>query len=199
MLRRTTFIALTLVMGGAVLLAVTMSHVSSEDRQDYLQLVERTEGERQQLSPGEQQRTGVSKDLYLIENGKRLHSHFVSDASRVRFTFRHGQAELEELMDQVHGTVQDDIFEEGGIAMQSVRELEAEHACYQFHTGRFSGNDVSFRRYTAPGHELTSLGGDEQELMWGQARDVELCLGKERVDFRASRLRATIYSPKGML
>ncbi|MBB65680.1 MAG: hypothetical protein CMO81_11525 [Waddliaceae bacterium] len=92
-----------------------------------------------------------------------------------------------------------DIDHPGLRAMQRIRFLQADQAFYYYKTNRFIAESVHLQRYLLEGHNLTEALDRSQMVMDGKAEQVEFTLEDKDVNFRAKRLNATFFSPRGSL
>jgi len=165
------------------------------DETGYAQLVSQQEAPVQsgQAPAGEQWRRGVTKDLFLIQHGQRRQSHFESPSSTVEFALSGKKTHMIERMAGVRAFLQEELIYRDGEPAQQIRCIDAKEASFHYDTGKFVGRDVAFDRFCTTGHELSPDSIPSERSLAGRAQGVEFTLGKGDPDFRADRMRATIY------
>ena len=84
-------------------------------------------------------------------------------------------------------------------AMQRIRHIIADEAIYRYEKDQFQANHVHIARYDLPGHTLSETLEPQHLIMDGMADQVEFYLRGEDVNFHARNLKATFFTPKGIL
>lgn len=77
--------------------------------------------------------------------------------------------------------------------MQVVRFLEADEASYFYQSDLFKASNVMITRFVAPGHELQKTWKEKQLLMKGIADSVDFSLNGKDLNFKATKLKATMF------
>lgn len=90
--------------------------------------------------------------------------------------------------------------DEPGIeAWQELREFTADQAIYRYRDNQLIAEEVELERYIMPGHELTASMLPPEILLKGVAKTVTFTLEDGKPQFQAKKLKASIFSHRGLL
>lgn len=77
--------------------------------------------------------------------------------------------------------------------MQIIRFMEADKASYFYQFDLFKASDVTITRFVAPGHQLQESWKDKKIMMKGVADSVHFSLNGKDLNFKATKLKATMF------
>lgn len=146
-----------------------------------------------------QERKGMQKDIYFTKHASRLHAQLRGIDSLLVLEQSEGKMKMVEKMKNVSCVMQDELYEENGKPMQTLRNIAAQEATYDYKSGFVLAHDVVISCYTLPGHTLiTSLNG-QKPIMEGRAKTVEFSLKEKSPKFSADHLKASFYGVMSIL
>lgn len=77
--------------------------------------------------------------------------------------------------------------------VQVIRFLEANEASYFYQSDLFKASNVAITRFIAPGHKLQDSWKEKELLMKGIADSVDFSLNGKDLNFKAMKLKATLF------
>jgi hypothetical protein len=102
---------LVLLSGCLVYMFVSLGTYDSEDREQYHQLIESVErGQGNNPYKTSQEREGLRKDIFFVENGKRLQLRLRSEHAELALQRREDRTEIIEYMRRVTCYLQEELF-----------------------------------------------------------------------------------------
>lgn len=199
---------LSLALLGLGLYLFVIRHISV-DSTAYLNLMERAKSgkEKTGFSPYhfQQNRKGVSKDVWMTKKGSRFQMRLHSVDSELVFVEAQDRVEMVEYMKDVICWVQEEIFfvlpdgtqvdqdQQGAEPRQVVRYMESDEATYYYRIDQFVANQVHMQRYELPGHRLPDSIDEYQPSMSGTAKKVEISMLGKELKFKAYQLKAKFH------
>ncbi len=143
--------------------------------------------------PTEQQRFGVSKDLWIQDSEMgRLHHHIESPSSILTVVRNSKQTHLIEQMIDMKCYLQEKVEEEDGTITQQIRYIESKEGIYNYSDHHFDAPSVFLALFRIPGDRLpTKLNSDEAYLL-GVGKEVSLSFLNGRPNFHAQKFKAHI-------
>lgn len=200
MYKRALLVAVALLVGAGALFIYLMVRPSEGDLAHYQEVLRKARPEEMTAAlqaPGQQDRSLVFKDLWIVDGEDRLHFQLACESSVLEFDVVGGRSSIVEHMRGVTGIIQEKLFTTAqGQPMQELRYLVAEAASYDYHTNRFVAKEATLTRFRASGHEMVDSTDGLEPLITGTARAAEFTLADGGIDFKAHHLKAKIYTPK---
>jgi hypothetical protein len=175
---------------------VYVTHITPETRAKYqeLLLMSLTPNNPSDVYESHQKRLQVSKNIYLDDNGSRLHVRILSDASYVDFETDGHESQVVEHLVGIKSLMQEEIFSTSdNKQMQVLRQMEADKGTYYYKENKFTADQVDIARYVVNGDILPLSIQNVKPLMTGHAKSAVLALD-DQFQFTAKEMRATIHS-----
>ncbi len=196
MLKRTFFIGLFLSLAFWGFILSNFFSFRPEDAKSYQDLIAlKTENrEKNSLSrPLMQHRQDVRKDIFVPEEGARLHLSLKSKESDLSIRMQSGKPEIVETLKNLECFMQDKLFEgPSGEKMQQIRHFTAKEGTYLFPSHTFHTQKVDLSFQTCLGHALPSTLDEAASFLSGYASEVSFLLSQKNPTFTASHLKAKI-------
>lgn len=198
MINRATFFAclfLILFTGGVIFKAFYSSKEVKSIEETLTEEISMPKHEEKY--PNKQMRSGVSKDLWISDNGKeRLHHHIESPRS-ILTAIPHGtRIELVEQMIGMKCYFQEKIEEDRGEIVQNIRYIQSEDGTYRYTDHYFDAHSVFLALYRIPGETLSTQLDTKDAYLKGIAEEVTLSFSDGSPNFHAEKFKAQIR-PQG--
>lgn len=145
--------------------------------------------------PTKQIRTGVQKDLWISDNGLRLHHQILSPQSILTAYPKGESFELVEDMHEMKCYLQEHI-EPGEKHMQQIRFIKSHSGTYRYSDQYFHAQQVFLALFKIPGNTLDTHLDFDTALLKGVAEKVSLSLAENSPNFHAEKFKAYIHSNK---
>lgn len=141
------------------------------------------------LSYCEQFREGINKEIVYCDGNPR--KIWISSPRSELFFFRSGsKLEVIEELEDVHCMIQERLeYQQDGTPYQRVCTLDSSHASYNYSTHTLTAAQAKIRRYTLPGHTLTSTYPSLPPTTVAEAKQAHLIIEKGRCNLQAKGLR----------
>ena len=191
MLRRTTVLTLVVlfaVTGASVYHVLTRGSLETAEQ-------ERKAPKEATCYPTKQMRSGLQKDLWMTDEGQRLHHRMISPRSILTAYPRGGNFELVEEMQSMKCYLQENI-ETGEKTMQQVRFIESESGTYHYSDQHFATHQVFLALFRLPGNQLETRLDFDAAFLKGIAQDVSLSFSENSPNFHAEKFKAQIRPNK---
>jgi hypothetical protein len=135
-------------------------------------------------APTEQISRNVQKDIWLAQDGKRLHHRINSEKSLITFLPKGHHHEVVEKMENIHGTMQEKVNQ----AEETVRHFKALSGFYHYGNNEFFANEVELKliNQSLPKPETEKL------LLSGTAEAMTLHLSDHRPKISVLKLKAIL-------
>lgn len=146
------------------------------------------------LACSQQKRLKVCKRIWY-QDKTPLHILIESPESELFLLQQDNLFEITEKLKSVACVMQEELYYVDGKPMQKVRYLEAERACYHYHSHLFIAEDVKLWKFELEGHAPPESLEHQFPLMSATAQTVEFTLKGEKLDFTAHHMRA-IFNTK---
>ena len=190
MLQRTAILTLLLflaLMGGAFYHVVkqTESHSRLGQRDDFSPT---------SPCPTKQIRTDVQKDLWIFNEGFRLHHRMESPRSILTIYPKGDRCELVEEMQDMKCYLQENVQMEGR-SMQQIRFIASASGTYYYSNQYFDAHQVFLALFRIPGNRLETELDFNEAFLKGVAQDVLLSFAEAPPHFQAKKFKAYV-SPK---
>ncbi|MGR3973599.1 MAG: hypothetical protein QRY72_03400 [Candidatus Rhabdochlamydia sp.] len=144
---------------------------------------------KQPIHP-QQDRWGVSKDLWLYqEDGVRLHHHIASKSSSLQFIKHEQKMVITEHLEKISCLIQDQITQHHHTPFQHIRTFEALQGSYDYHQHALIAHHAKLSFFKLPGKELphTLL---TKPYLTGVAKDISLLIKGRSPQFEATHFQA---------
>lgn len=179
------------LFGGYSLLQ--LSAPSDQDRQAYHELIAQSDNQQSLKKDAEgktrQQRTHVTKDLFITKGNERLQMRLHSASSDLLYEQHGDQGEITERFEDLHCLLQDAFL---GAEKQKIRQIDAKKGLYYYKTQKLIAEGVEMVHFIAPGNGLTAYSNSCTALMKGTANQVEISLDDPHQTLRAQGFQATL-------
>jgi len=140
-------------------------------------------------------RSGVSKDLWILEKGKqRLHHHVESPYSILTATPNANRIELVEQMLDMKCYFQEKIEEEKKHLIQNIRYFESKEGLYHYTNHSFTADSVFLRLHRIPGDILTTNLDLNEPYLKGLAENITLSFSEKLPRFHAEKFKAQVWA-----
>lgn len=174
-----------------------MTFMRSSDLEAYKKMIkERAIASSEQGSSTNQQRIGVSKDIWFSQDdSSRLHYQIASKSSTLTLTPIGNKFEIVETLDGIQCWMQDKLFTDTASLkpMQQTRFIEAETGHYRYTTQEFKADNVALSLFRLPGHSLPKKNIDQKEaFLRGKAHDISFLFSGKTPQFQAKQFQATV-------
>lgn len=187
MLQRTTFLTLTLlacITAASLMLALKPSPKACSQK-EWKAPKEKTR------YPTKQMRSGVQKDLWMSEDGVRLHHRMLSPRSILTAYPKGENFELVEEMQGMKCYLQETV-EEGEAPVQQIRFIESESGTFRYSDLHFDARQVFLALFRLDGNTLETHLEFDQAFLKGVAEEVSLSFAENSPDFHAEKFKAHI-------
>lgn len=172
----------------------TLTRVTDADRQHLAAMQERIplskRGRSNPLDGYSQLREGLRRDVWSA-GGEQPRQQVVHLSDSAHLTVNQRDQELVETLQQVHCLIQEDL--DLGADQQTISELRAEDAVYDYNRQKLHVQPVRLSRYRIPGHSLPASMTGSEPIMAGRAAaaDVNLQgdLSCDNIQFDTSQTR----------
>lgn len=174
-------------------------HVTENDRKRFKELQQKGHeiAAASHSRPTKQNRGGVRKDLWIVqEGGLRLHDRIESASSTLTLTPVDDHMDIIENLNQIHCSMQDKIVEQDGKWIQQVRYFDANTGVYQYSTNRFTAQAVALSLFRLPGKDLPSSLLKSSPYLKGVAQDVSFAVAGKASQFQAKHFKASFVGQK---
>jgi len=191
MLQRTTIITLIILV---TLTGLSVYHTLTRDKFEAVKQEWKAPKEAT-CYPTKQMRSGVQKDLWMADDGLRLHHRMISPRSILTAYPKGENFELVEEMQGMKCYLQENI-ETGETMMQQIRFIESESGIYRYSDQHFDAHQVFLALFRLPGNQLTTHLDLDAAFLKGIAEEVSLSLAENSPDFQAEKFKAHIRPNK---
>ena len=100
--------------------------------------------------PNRQEKTGISKDLFIAENEQRLHHSITSPRSLLTANPKGKHIELIEKMFDMKCTLQEKVVDDGLFVRDQIRLVESKEGSYSYTDQKFYAPSVAFSLFDFP-------------------------------------------------
>jgi len=185
MLSRATYIAFALVFA---LTAVTVHFLLNRPAL-HVPKLDLKASKKETAYPTKQMRSGVQKDLWVTENGVRLHHQMSSPRSILTAYPKGDNFELVEEMQGMRCYLQEMLPEEN---RQQIRLIKSSAGTYSYSTFHFDAHQVFLALFELPGNELQTHFNLDDAFLKGVAEEVTLKFAESSPNFNAKKFKAQI-------
>lgn len=150
------------------------------------------------LSTAEQQRTGITKELFIATPEGRLHHRIISASSTLTLTPNKHKVDVVEQLHNITCWTQEKLYETAASQRkeQQVRKLTAKEGLYRYSSQQFTADSVDFFLYRLPGFELPQNPPATPPLLKGHAQTISLFMADNTPQFRANQFKAELFEGK---
>lgn len=172
-------------------------YVLPKDIQSYEKHLEKNRkkaAQKQQISPTEQFRECVQKEIWRLSEGVRLHYQIRAAKSTLLLTPENSNISIRENLDDIVCFIQEKLYEDAfHHPMQQVKTFHADHGTYDFNRHLFEAKSVFLDFYTLQGHDLPKTTPQQVAFLKGVAKAVSLTLSSHGPSFHAKQFRAKVH------
>jgi len=143
------------------------------------------------LYPTKQMRSGVQKDLWIANDGFRLHHRMISPRSILTAYPKGENFEIIEEMQGMKCYLQEHI-EKGENPTQQIRFIESASGTYRYSDQHFEAHQVFLALFRMPGDTLETTLDFNDAFLKGVAQEVSLSFSEKSPDFHAEKFKAHI-------
>lgn len=141
-----------------------------------------------------QKRKNVQKDIFISQNGTRLHYRIFSDSSTICFTEKKAGIEFVETLKNLKCLVQDKIYlnPEKNCFFQQLRYFTAKEGNYIYPSHKFVSDSIRLSFFDIPGKTLPNDISTFEPYLKGFANEVSFHLTDTASKLTAQHFRASI-------
>lgn len=181
-------LALSLLFLGLFALLTLLSWPTESSKRGYESIMTQAEEKQESERTHRQQRKGVRKDLWVSDQGKRLHTFLEAERSDLILEDLVGTPELVEIIPRFRLLMQEELLPE----KQLVREVNASDGRFYYLQEKITAKRAMIARYMLPGSALPELISGEKPLFKGVADSAEVTF-TGGMKFRAKQIKATLF------
>lgn len=143
--------------------------------------------------PIEQQRENVQKDIFLTQDGTRLHFRIFSEKSILTFTEKKDNIEIIENLEKIKCLIQDRYFfnPQKKIFQQQLRYFTAEKGSYIYPSHKFVTDSINLNFFEIPGDSLPDDMISFEPYLKGFAKEVSFSLTEKSPRLTAKHFQAS--------
>lgn len=191
--RTTVLFHLALFLMAFVATLVLTMRTTVGEQQEYRAIMAQATGENPTgIFEAHQKRDGIYRELLLPQNGSGLHVRMIADNGTITLRREEDAVVFIEHLENLSCLMQEELYYQEGAPMQRLRLVEAAEASYNYKTNVLATEEMTFARFTAPGHDLPETAALMAPTLSGKANRAEITFKETGPAFHADHLKLTL-------